>query len=65
MFFVGDDFRENKLTIFPTEDQIKKMIEKGFESFQIDVINEKRTVKIKNTFWNRRKLKKLKIDFKE
>lgn len=41
------------------------MIEKGFESFQIDVVNEVRTVKIANTFWNRRKLKKLKIDFKE
>jgi len=63
--FVSDPFGEKKLEIKATDDQIRKMIEKGMETFQIDIINEVTTVKIKNTFWNRRKLKKLKIDFKE
>ena len=64
-FFTPDPFGEKKIEIKATEEQIKQMIEKGFESFQIDVVNEIRTVKIANTFWNRRKLKKLKIDFKD
>jgi len=62
---IPDPFGDKKIEIKPTEEQIRKMIDKGFESFQIDVVNEVRTVKIANTFWNRRKLKKLKIDFKE
>lgn len=68
MFFwlsVSDPFGEKKIEIKATEKQIRQMIDRGFESFQIDVVNEVRTVKIANTFWNRRKLKKLKIDFKE
>lgn len=64
-FFVPDPFGEKKLEVKANDEQISKMIEKGMEAFQIDVINEVRTIKIKNTFWNRRKLKKLKIDFKE
>ena len=63
--FVSDPFGEKKLEIKANDDQIRKMIEKGMETFQIDKIDEVTTVKIKNTFWNRRKLKKLKIDFKE
>jgi len=62
---VSDPFGEKKIEIKATEKQIRQMIDRGFESFQIDVVNEVRTVKIANTFWNRRKLKKLKIDFKE
>lgn len=66
MFFTyGADLTKKKLTLLPTEGEIRKMVEKGFEDFQIDVINEKRTVRIADTFWNRRKLKKLKIDFKK
>ncbi len=66
MFFwlyVPDPFGGKKLKVFADEDQICKMIEKGIEDFQIDRIGNEITVRVPNTFWNRRKLKKLKITF--
>ena len=61
--FAPDPFGGKKLKIFVDEDQISKMIDKGIEDFQIDRIGNEITVRIPNTFWNRRKLKKLKITF--
>lgn len=62
-FTFGDPF-PNKLTIKPTDKQLADMIEKGMESYDIFTQDSKTTLQIADTFWNRRKLKKLKIDFK-
>lgn len=69
-FIFGDPF-EKKLIIKPTDKQLADMIEKGIEDYTIfsesDIYTESRrtTIKIADTFWNRRKLKKLKIPFKK
>ncbi len=62
--FVSDPFGEKKLKIFVEDDsEILKIIENGIEDFQVDRICNNTTVRVPNTFWNRRKLKKLKIKF--
>ncbi len=63
-FFVSDPFSDKKLKIFVEDDsEILKMVENGMEDFQVDRIGNNTTVRVPNTFWNRRKLKKLKIKF--
>lgn len=62
-FFIGDPFPK-KLIVKPTDEQLADMIEKGIEDYTIYKENEKTTLQIADTFWNRRKLKKLKISFK-
>lgn len=62
-FFIADPFPK-KLIVKPTDKQLADMIEKGIEDYTIYTENEKTTLQIADTFWNRRKLKKLKIQFK-
>ena len=59
-----DDPFEKKLIVKPTDKQLADMIEKGIEDYSIYTENGKTTLQIADTFWNRRKLKKLKISFK-
>ncbi len=61
--FFSDPFPK-KLIVKPTDKQLADMIEKGIEDYTIYTENEKTTLQIADTFWNRRKLKKLKISFK-
>jgi len=62
--FVYDPFDDRKkLKVFADEDQLSKMIQNGMEDFQIDHVGSDTMFRIPNTFWNRRKLKKLKIKF--
>lgn len=62
--FVPDPFGDGKkLKVFADQKEICKMIEKGMEDFQIEHIGNDTMLRIPNTFWNRRKLKKLKIRF--
>jgi len=67
MFFwlyTSDPFDDNKkLKVFADVTDLSKMIERGMEDYQIDRVGNEMTVRIPNTFWNRRKLKKLKIKF--
>ena len=62
-FIFGDPFPK-KLIVKPTDKQLADMIEKGIEDYSIYTVDQKTTLQIANTFWNRRKLKKLKINFK-
>lgn len=62
-FIFGDPFPK-KLIVKPTDKQLADMIEKGIEDYTIYTENEKTTLQIADTWWNRRKLKKLKIQFK-
>lgn len=63
--FFGDPFdKPNRLRIKPNDNQLMKMIESGIENYKIETFGENRSISIPNTFWNRRKLKKLKIQFK-
>ncbi len=61
--FFGDPF--DKLIVKPTDKQLADMIENGIEDYSIFTESGKTTLQIANTFWNRRKLKKLKINFKK
>ncbi len=62
--FVSDPFDDGKkLKVFAGVSDLSKMIDKGMEDYQIDHVGNEMTVRIPNTFWNRRKLKKLKIKF--
>jgi len=63
MFF-GDDPFPKKLIVKPSDKQLADMIEHGIESYDIFTENSKTTLQIADTWWNRRKLKKLKISFK-
>lgn len=63
-FIFGDPF-EKKLIVKPTDKQLADMIEKGIEDYSIYTVDDVTTLKIADTFWNRRKLKKLKISFKK
>ncbi len=63
--FVPDPFGdEKKLKVFADDEQICRMVEQGIEDFQVDRIGNDTIIRVPNTFWNRRKLKKLKIKFK-
>ena len=62
--FAPDPFGGKKLKVFASDDQICKMIEKGIEDFQVDRIGSNIIVRVPDTFWNRRKLKKLRIKFR-
>ena len=62
-FIFGDPFPK-RLIVKPTDKQLADMIEHGIEDYNIYTENEKTTLQIADNFWNRRKLKKLKINFK-
>ncbi|NIS95662.1 MAG: hypothetical protein GTN97_07110 [Nitrosopumilaceae archaeon] len=62
--FFGDPFNQKKIVVRPTDSQLAKMIESGIEDYTIDTVGERVTLRIADTWWNRRKLKKLKINFK-
>lgn len=60
----GGDIDKKRLIVKPTDNQLMKMIESGIEHYTIDTFGENRSISIPDSFWNRRKLKKLKIAFK-
>ena len=70
-FIFGDPFGTKKLIVKPTDKQLADMIEKGIEDYTIfsesDMYSEKKktVISINDSWWNRRKLKKLKIQFKK
>lgn len=61
--FFGDPI-EKRLRIKPTDTQLMKMIEAGIENYKIETFGENRSISVPDGFFNRRKLKKLKIEFK-
>lgn len=61
--FFGDPFGKKRIIVKPTDDQLADMISSGIEDYQIDSVGNTTTLRIADTFWNRRKLKKLKIKF--
>lgn len=68
--FFGDPFKK-RLIVKPTDKQLADMIEANIEDYSIysesDMYsdNKKTTISINDSWWNRRKLKKLKISFKK
>ena len=62
--FFGDPFDKKRLVIKPTDDQLMKMISAGVEDYRMNTFGDNRSLSIPDTFWNRRKLNKLKISFK-
>lgn len=63
--FFSDPFDSKKrLRIKPNDNQLMKMIEAGIENYKIESFGENRSISVPDSFWTRRKLKKLKIQFK-
>jgi len=62
--FTPDPFGGKRLEVFANDNQICRMIENGLEDFRVDRIGNQTIVLVPDSFWNRRKLKKLKIRFK-
>lgn len=68
--FFDDPFKK-KLIVKPTDKQLADMIENGMSTYDIYTESDlftntnKTTIAIPDSWWNRRKLKKLKIPFKK
>jgi len=60
--FFDDPFKK-RLIVRPSDSQLADMISAGIEDYTIDQVNNTTTLRIADSFWNRRKLKKLKIKF--
>jgi len=60
--FFDDPFKK-RLIVRPSDSQLEDMISAGIEDYTIDQVNNTTTLRIADSFWNRRKLKKLKIKF--
>jgi hypothetical protein len=61
--FFGED--KKRIVVTPTDSQLANMIEAGIEDYLIENIGNTTRLQIADTFWNRRKLKKLKIKFRK
>lgn len=62
--FFGDPFDKKRLKIKPTDKQLMDLISAGIEDYSIDSFGDNRSISVPDSFWNRRKLNKLKISFK-
>lgn len=64
MFFTND-YDKKRITVMPTDEQLADMISEGIEDYLIEQVGNRTRLQIADTFWNRRKLKKLKIKFRK